>query len=250
MFLTHSLVLQPFLDSALITMKKKKKKKATKLCPDLFFHVHTASRVAQCLGSGSFGELLVSHQEYMLLCSEGISATGWPAPALHNWGVSWDNSGWVHSHGIGGIGLARRGRSLAELLLLCSTSGSTERSTGWALSSPVGPGVALWFTPAHARTEPVCEQQSKGPELVHIERAGGRGCVYGERLFPGEKSAHNHGYVFIHMWICSSRERPACSLELTEKFSDFDFRILFFFLKIPHCFLTRSQSNWTISFPR
>lgn len=101
-------------------------------------------------------------------------------------------------------------------------------AAGWALSSPVGPGVALCFTPACARTEPVCEQQSKGFEHVHIERAGGGGCVYGKRWFPGEKSAHNHGYVFIHMWICSRRERPACSLELTEKFSDFDFNIFFF----------------------
>lgn len=42
----------------------------------------------------------------------------------------------------------------------------------------------------------------------------GRSCL--------KKRARNHGYVFVHMWICR-RERPACVLGVIEKFSDFDF---------------------------
>lgn len=71
------------------------------------------------------------------------------------------------------------------------------------------------------QSQSLCEQKSKEPERVHVERAGGEGGVYGEELF--EKRAYNHGYVFVHMWICRRRERPACSLEVIEKFCDFDF---------------------------
>lgn len=38
-----------------------------------------------------------------------------------------------------------------------------------------------------------------------------------------KKRAHDHGYVFIHMWICRRREKLVSSLGLIEKFCDFDF---------------------------
>jgi len=98
-------------------------------------------------------------------------------------------------------------------------------AAGWALSSLTDPGVVLHFASVYVQgqSQSVWEQKSKEPEYVHVERAGGEGGVYGEDLFLGEKRAHNHGYVLVHMWICSRKERPACSLEVTEKFCDFDF---------------------------
>lgn len=43
----------------------------------------------------------------------------------------------------------------------------------------------------------------------------GRSCL--------KKRARSHGYVFVHMSICRRRERPARTLGVIEKFSDFDF---------------------------
>lgn len=51
---------------------------------------------------------------------------------------------------------------------------------------------------------------------MRVEDAGGEGGVYEEELF--KKRVHNPGHVF-----CRRRGRPACSLEVLEKFCDFDF---------------------------
>lgn len=70
-------------------------------------------------------------------------------------------------------------------------------------------------------SQSVREQKSKEPECVHVDRAGRKRGEYGEELFG--KRAHNHGYVFVHMWVCRRRERPACGLEVLGKFCSFDF---------------------------
>ena len=66
-------------------------------------------------------------------------------------------------------------------------------------------GCTSFYVSVCARAESVCEQKSKEPERVHVERAEREEGVYGEELF--EKRAHNHGYVFIHMWICRRRDQ-------------------------------------------
>ena len=62
-------------------------------------------------------------------------------------------------------------------------------ATGWALSSLADLRVALHLTSlcVQGQTQSVCEQRSKKPEHVHVERAGREEGVYGEELF-GKKS--------------------------------------------------------------
>lgn len=109
-------------------------------------------------------------------------------------------AGGVHSQGVSSTLIARRSCGYGKALLAL--------------------GLHFVFSPWVCKeSQSVREQKSKEPE--HVDRAGRKGGEYGKELFG--RRAHNHGYVFVHMWVCRRGERPACGLEVMGKFRSFDF---------------------------
>lgn len=82
---------------------------------------------------------------------------------------------------------------------------------------PLGPVVALHFTSVCLCKGRVSLSVSRRAKRPNAERAGGEGGVYREEWFLDEKRAHDHGNVFVHMWICRRREKPVCSLEVIDR---------------------------------
>lgn len=147
------------------------RKNATTELPSSFFsHSHRAGKVSQCSWSGSFGDLLVSHQEHtvtatalwrhVVTCSSpaelvGNDRTAEMSPQLRSQ---------QHPDGQEELWVGRSFFPESPWLA----------AAGWAWRSPVGPGFSISFLPVSVQGQSVCPWAEE-------QRARTRACGQGRR---------------------------------------------------------------------